>query len=349
MKRKTNEEFLKEVFDLTKGEYSVLEEYKGSSVKIKIRHNCKSCNNYKYEVRPDDFFKGNRCPKCYKLKTMKTTKTFKKEVKELVKNEYSVLEEYVNNRTKIKMRHNCNNCNNHEYYVKPNHFLEGRRCPKCASLKLVKTAETFKKEVYDLVKDEYFVLTEYKNAHTKIKMRHNCESCNNYEYYVKPTVFLEGRRCPKCSESHGEKLLSEYLLKKELILKKEYKFEDCKDKNCLKFDFALFNKNSFLGLIEFDGIQHFESIDFFGGDLKFLDTLKKDFIKTEYSESKNFPFLRIKYNQLNNIENILDDFLSNSEKYIHNHFYELSEEKYYEECFDVRKEEISKIISSFYV
>lgn len=61
----------------------------------------------------------------------KTNKEFKEEVKNLVGNEYTVLGEYINNKTKIKIKHNI--CG-HEYMVRPNDFQQGYRCPECDSL-----------------------------------------------------------------------------------------------------------------------------------------------------------------------------------------------------------------------
>ena len=53
----------------------------------------------------------------------------------------------------------------------------------------------FKKEVYDLVKDEYNVLEEYKTKRHKISFKH--KSCNTvFKQY--PETFLIGRQCPKC-------------------------------------------------------------------------------------------------------------------------------------------------------
>jgi len=60
-KRKTTEQFVKEVFDLVGDEYEILGEYKNNKTKIKVRHD--KCGN-EWEVTPNDFIKGNRCPIC---------------------------------------------------------------------------------------------------------------------------------------------------------------------------------------------------------------------------------------------------------------------------------------------
>ena len=51
-----------------------------------------------------------------------------------------------------------------------------------------KTLEEFKKEVYNIFKDEVEVLGEYINNNTKILVRFNC--CGNEEYKM-PTKLVE--------------------------------------------------------------------------------------------------------------------------------------------------------------
>ena len=110
-----------------------------------------------------------------------------------VGNEYTVLGNYKNNKTKIKMKHNI--CNN-TWEVAPNDFLKGTRCPYCANNQL-KTIERFKKEVYELVKDEYIVLSDkYINNKTPLLMKH---SLCGFEFNIQPNDFLShNHRCPYC-------------------------------------------------------------------------------------------------------------------------------------------------------
>lgn len=188
MKRKTDDEFKKEVFELVGDEYEVLGEYKNAKNKIEIFH--KECGK-NYFVSPDSFLKGRRCPNC-NGKFKKTTEQFKKELYELVGDEYLLLDEYKNNRTKVKMIHQkCGMI----YYVVPTSFLSGCRCPKCS--KEQKTTDVFKREVYELVGDEYKVLGVYKNSRTKIEIEH--QKCGHVHTFT-PDSFLRKPRCVKCSK-----------------------------------------------------------------------------------------------------------------------------------------------------
>lgn len=187
--KKTYDKFVVEFYQLAKDEYTLLSNYVNNSTKVLIRHN--TCN-HEWRVQPSSFLQGTRCPKCAG-KMKKTTEQFKKEVFEQVKNEYTVLGEYVNANTKIFMKHNV--CD-HEYEVTPSKFINtGRRCPNC-NKKKKKTNEQFLEEIINLVGNEYEALDEYKNATTKILIRHN--TCG-YEWKTTPSNFTKGKRCPSCA------------------------------------------------------------------------------------------------------------------------------------------------------
>ena len=48
-------------------------------------------------------------------------------------------------------------------------------------------------------------------------------------------------------------------------------------------------------LIEFDGEQHFQPIEHWGGERSFLEIQKRDKIKTDFCKSKSITLIRIKY------------------------------------------------------
>jgi very-short-patch-repair endonuclease len=295
---KTTEIFQKEVFELVGHGYVVLGEYVTSKTKIKIKHT--ECG-HEYEVTPNHFLRGIRCPNCFGTKK-KTPKQFKKEVFNLVGEKYTILGKYINNFTKIKIRHN-ENCD-YVFEMISSNFLMGQRCPKCFG-KFLKTQDEFEKEIYNLVGDEYSILSIYSRATDKIKIRHN--KCK-HEWDVVAHSFLCGNRCPKCKLSRGEQKISKILEKYNINYIQEYKFSDCKDKRELPFDFYLKDYNC---LIEFDGKQHYIPESFDSNKTQkhknqnFIDLTIKDDIKTNYCKEKNIKLIRIPFWELNNIEKIL--------------------------------------------
>lgn len=60
-KRKTHEEYVKEVNDIVGEEYIVLGDYKGSIFKIEMEHS--KCG-YQWDIEANDFLRQPRCPKC---------------------------------------------------------------------------------------------------------------------------------------------------------------------------------------------------------------------------------------------------------------------------------------------
>ena len=94
---------------------------------------------------------------------------------------------------------------------------------------------------------------------------------------------------------------------------KQFKFNNLlasNKKHFLKFDFAV-KLNSKIILIEFDGKQHYQSVEFFGGEKAFLDLKKNDSSKNEYCRDNYIPLIRIPYYEIDNITQILDEKLLN--------------------------------------
>lgn len=212
------------------------------------------------------------------------------EVSEIVNREkdpYTVLGiEYINRHLCVHLRHN--RCGN-EYTTSFYQFNGmGQRCPACKG-GVRKSPNTFKREVYELVGDEYTLLSEYENSHKHVKIKHN--KCNS-EYLISPTAFLGGKRCPVCNESHGEQKVAHYLDTINEPYIRQHKFKDCIYKSELPFDFYLPLKNI---LIEYDGEQHYKPIPHFGGVERYRIRKLRDSIKTNFANENNIRLVRIPY------------------------------------------------------
>jgi mRNA-degrading endonuclease HigB of HigAB toxin-antitoxin module/very-short-patch-repair endonuclease len=300
LKKKTTEDFKKEVFDLVSNEYEVLEEYKGSGINIKMLH--KKCNKI-FSPSPRNFlrkgkYKGTRCFYCFGDR-LKTTEEFKEEVFNIVGDEYKVIGSYGKSTfDKISMRHNI--CGK-EYLISPHDFKSTNcRCPFC-SKNNPKSTERFKLEVKNLVGNEYTVLGEYKRTNSKILIKH--EICGE-EYEVKPSHFIsDGTRCPRCFNYKNEKEILTILDDLNLKFIKNKIFDNLSFKRSLRFDFYLPNLNS---IIEYDGEQHF--IPIYGKEELKL-TKKRDRLKDEFCQKNNINLLRIPYTQKENKKEIIHNFL----------------------------------------
>lgn len=133
-----------------------------------------------------------------------------------------------------------------------------------------------------------------------------CSECN-HEWYCRINDKTNGSDCPKCNESRGEKAICYFLDKSFINYEQEKEFDECKYKQNLPFDFYLPNYNI---LIEYDGIQHFQQIEYWKGEQGFKQIKLRDSIKTAFAKDNNIPLLRIPYTEFDNIETILTSFLA---------------------------------------
>jgi predicted RNA-binding Zn-ribbon protein involved in translation (DUF1610 family) len=118
----------------------------------------------------------------------------------------------------------------------------------------------------------------------------------------------ENTDCPNCTEGYkGPRAIAEWLEEQGFIYRKEVRFEECKYKNCLPFDFGVYNIDGELThLIEFDGEQHFNFVPLWHGDEEgFAMQQERDAIKTKFCQDKNIPLIRIPYTEYDNISLIL--------------------------------------------
>lgn len=103
-------------------------------------------------------------------------------------------------------------------------------------------------------------------------------------------------RCNNCVDkiSNIEKAVKDYLDSNGINYHWQKRFEDCRDKRKLPFDFYLPEHNI---CIEVDGEQHFFGASkYIGGKVfSFEDRKKKDGIKTRYCEDNGIKLIRLRY------------------------------------------------------
>lgn len=294
--RLTQEEFEDRVYQLGNGEYVPLENYQRSITPITMKH--KVCGT-KWKVRPNNFLCGKRCPFCDDKRRRLTQKEFEKKIEILENKKYVVLSEYQTYKSPIIMKHKA--CG-YKWKTTPDRFFGGKRCPLCAG-NTKKDTTSYVREVENL-DENYKVLDKYKNNQEKIKMLHT--ECGN-QFEMRPADFLTGQRCPHCKQSRGERDIANFLKNSSIEYEFQKRFKDCKDKRALPFDFYIPALNY---CIEFDGKQHFEPVDYFGGEKAFKEVQRRDGIKTKYCEEKGIKLLRIRYDE--DVEEKINSILKKS-------------------------------------
>lgn len=292
MAKKTNEEYMNEVAGVNNN-IKVIGEYIGA--KAPILHQCKVCG-HKWMAAPTNILRGKGCPNCYG-NTKKGQKEYCNEVKTINSN-IIVVGEYKNNRTSIL--HKCGICGC-EWMVTPCNILKGKGCPQCSGHKH-RTHDEYVNAV-SIINPDIKVIGTYINAREKIM--HKCLICGTV-WNTSPYVITSGHGCPVCNHSSGEKDTARYLLNHGIYFISQYTFDDCKNISVLPFDFYLPKYNA---CIEYDGIQHFQPIEYFGGEIAFKKQLNNDNIKNNYCLSNSIQLLRIRYDS--DVTSELNSFFNN--------------------------------------
>lgn len=297
MKRKTNEEFLKEIYDQVGDEYIPLEEYKGNNkTPILMMHNSKECKYYKkkkrfykWKVTPDKFLnKRTRCKYCAG-QHKRTHEEFLEDIFDEVGNEYEVLTEFKNISTHVKMRHNSKNC---EYYkqegkyyewdILPNNFIRlEERCPKCALFEKESKAVTFIKEFLNKNKIEYY---------TEIKLL-DFSNIKRFDFYI-PNLnliieydggfhFFNGFSDQSLiNQKNNDKEKNEFIFNNKII-------------NNLKINNNILNNISNLKLLRISFIN----------ESSLLEILNNIIIEKSSTTIEKYQLLEIEYQKYNNYEN----------------------------------------------
>lgn len=210
---------------------------------------------------------------------------------------------YKNNSTKVKII-----CPHHGVFMQtPKNHLHNHGCLSCAiELKSRKQRKKIEDviNVFEKVHNNKYEYSKINYTNNKSKIIIICPIHGEFKQIL--SHHSRGNGCPSCSESKGENIINKILLENYIKIKRQKKFDNCKYKQKLPFDFYL---TEFNVCIEFDGEQHFIQKDFFGGE-KGLELIKlKDKIKEEYCKKNNIFLYRISY--FDNIEEEINKIIYN--------------------------------------
>ena len=296
-KLKTKDEFItqsknihNDFFDYSKVEYI------NNNIEVII-----ICPNHgEFEQLPRSHSTGSGCRLCkfdsYKHKEKELEDKLKKILKS---NFFFSINEYKNSKSIVTL--SCSNHGNFEYSV--SELLRDRVKILCKGCKKendrkqgLKSALAKFKEVHG---ERYgYSKINYINNNHKISI-----ICKDHETFLQtPKNHKKGKGCPKCNSSIGENRVRKFLESKNISFEEQKRFNKCKNKRTLPFDFFVPELNT---LIEYQGIQHFRTLgnDFFGGKKAFIERQKRDEIKRKFCETNNINLILIRYD--NDVEKIL--------------------------------------------
>lgn len=308
MKKLTTKEWIDKVQTIHDGKYNY-DKVKYINAKTKVIITCPIHGDF--EQTPDKHQQGRGCPKCaikYKANFLKSnTQEFIQKAIKIHGSRYDYSKvNYVKASEKVEII-----CPIHgSFYQRPNDHLSGYGCIKCANDKMhyerVKNIDTFIEESNIIHNNKYdYSKINYYNAHTKV-----CIICPKHgEFWQTPASHLKGSGCPICKESKGEQKVRKYLNLHNINYIDQYEINIDKNINFSGKAYLDFYLPDYNIAIEYNGIQHYIPIKYFGGELKFNEYQipRDDFIKN-YCEKHNIKLIILKYTD--DIENILSTIIS---------------------------------------
>ena len=222
------------------------------------------------------------------------------------------LQEHITHLNKSLLFH-CTKHNRDTHLTARDVLIHGMGCYECGIEKLskikTKSHDTFVSEVKK-INPHFLIIGNYLNRKTPVKCK--CLKCGHE--WESPVYYLLRKHegCPDCKKYTGEAVVEKFLIDCGINYISQYKFDNCKNKRCLPFDFYLPYYNT---CIEYDGIQHYEPKQIARKMSKevayksYIQTKHNDLIKNEYCKKHCILLIRIPYWELEdeNIEYYLFD------------------------------------------
>jgi len=246
---------------------------------ISADHWCPFCTN-------KQLCENNQCKQCYD-----------KSFASIVKSKYWSDKNDISPRNVFKSTDrqyyfNCNKCD-HEFKSALSSVTVGKWCIYCANLKLCnkdkcktcinKTFSTHEKSKYWSDKNKFKPCEVFLNSNEKYIF--NCNICKNE--YIGSLAGINSNNWCSCTTNKTEKILFDWLKENYDNVEKQKKYDWCKNKTYLPFDFCIEDLHI---IIEIDGDQHFKQVSNWKS---YEETNKIDKYKMKLANDNNYSVVRI--------------------------------------------------------
>lgn len=196
-------------------------------------------------------------------------------------------------------------CKEHgEFSQTADSHMRGVGCPHCSG-RAKKTKNEFIKKARSIHGKRYsYDKVKYINNRTHVII--TCKEHGDFRQ-IPANHTNSGHGCPICgmNKSRGEDRIALFLDNNNVKYVRQKRFNGCKNKRRLPFDFHLPKYNI---LIEYDGEHHYDTWRLEDKDKayeKLMIVKKNDKIKNKYCRDNNIKLIRIPYWDFDNIEDIL--------------------------------------------
>ena len=135
----------------------------------------------------------------------------------------------------------------------------------------------------------------------------------DFEWQASISKRARGANCPFLITYRGENYIKQYLQKNNISFNTQKKFSDLFGigDSQLSYDFSISDEKHKYILIEYNGIQHYEANDYFGGEEQFKKQKEHDKRKRDYAKKHGYKLITIKYtyDTYESVEEYLDNEL----------------------------------------
>lgn len=254
---------------------------------------------HQFTSRAEDVRRGSWCRECSKIKKSKKRKQkFLNKIKNAVhaKDGVSLSKEYVDKNTKVEIK--CSH--NHLFKIRPHDLLRGHWCAKCAG-----NAKFTIKNCQEIALKRNGRCLSKNYINSKSKLLWECSEGHKFETCLGLVKY--GYWCPYCkhkTESICREVLEEIFDSKFVKIRPSwlvgingYPLE--LDGYCEELNLAF----------EYNGIQHYKPVDFFGGFPRFEIIKKNDFIKKKLCKENGVNLLVIEHIKKTTRDNIKEKII----------------------------------------
>lgn len=258
-----------------------------TNARTKVAVKCGHCGE-RFLITPDNHLHGHGCPFCHSG-SQKDTRQFVKKARMVHGGRY----DYSKTEYKSAKKKALIICPIHgEFQQTALDHLHGSGCPACSlkkchdSLRLnehefIRKAEKAHEGKYD------YSQTDYIDADTKVKI-----VCPIHgTFWQRPYAHIAGQGCPLCAgKSKGEEKIAGILKTEGIGFLQKHTFQDLKDEARLQYDFYIPSRSL---LIEYNGIQHYKAVAFFGGEKQLHLQRHHDWLKRKYAKDHGIRLLTV--------------------------------------------------------
>ena len=286
--------------------YSIIYAGKNSYENSKIK--CLDCGKI-ILINTGELFRTRRkilCKDCNFIRkdTIKNREIVTEKLKDKALNIEFFMKKQSKNRNKgDTVRFICNKCGKiNEMFV--SNLIKNKSncdCCYCSGQKNKKDFIIFQQELNENYPNRFTLLSDYTDVKTNIKVK--CNKCG-FIRTIKPNTLLKVGCCPKCSKktSLEENKIEKWLNENDIIFERHKYFQNW-DIGIHYFDFYLPGYNM---VIEFQGKQHYQYIEFFHKSQEnFSYRKQKDRQKKISAIQNELNYLSIKYTLYNELDILL--------------------------------------------